>query len=167
MKPVVRISELDRMDFAPHGQEHEKFGASIASITGSEEGFGLGAMHVRVPPGKRAFPFHNHLAQAEMFIILAGSGIYRLGDAEHAVEAGDVCLAPKGGPDTAHQLINTGDEDLVYIGLSTMNDPDVVEYPDSGKFAAMAVWPGPSFFKAHLRHVGKAEDNRDYWEGEV
>ena len=26
--------------------------------------------------------------------------------------------------------------------------------------------PGPSFFDAHIRHVGKREDARDYWEGE-
>jgi len=102
MKPVVTIADLDRMDFQPRGEAHERFGASIADITGpAAEGYGLGAMHVRVKPGKRAFPYHNHLANPEMFIILEGAGTYRFGGEDHPVAAGDVCFAPKGGPETA------------------------------------------------------------------
>jgi uncharacterized cupin superfamily protein len=40
---------------------------------------------------------------------------------------------PPGDASVAHQLINTGDEDLVYLGFSTMLLPEVVGYPDSGK----------------------------------
>ncbi len=165
--PVVTLADLPVQPFSPHGDEHDKFGARISSITADSEEFGLGAMYVRVAPGKRAFPVHNHLANDEMFIVLEGEGTYRFGEDEHAVKAGDVCLAPKGGKEMAHQLINSGAEDLVYIGLSTMSDPDIVEYPDSGKFAAMSIWPGKSFFQAHLRHIGRREDTRDYWEGEL
>jgi uncharacterized cupin superfamily protein len=40
---------------------------------------GLGAMFVTVAPGKRAFPFHNHLGNDEMFVILEGEGTFRFG----------------------------------------------------------------------------------------
>ena len=124
-------------------------------------------MYIRVAPGKRAFPFHNHLGNDELFVILEGNGTYRFGAEDFAVKAGDVCAAPRGGPDTAHQLINTGKGDLCYLALSTKHDPDVVEYPDSGKFAAMAIAPGANFMQAHLRFVGRVEDSGDYWEGEA
>ena len=62
--------------------------------------------------GRRAFPFHNHLGNDKMFVFLKGTGTYRYGEAEHSVKAGAVCAAPRGGPDTPHQLINTGNEEL-------------------------------------------------------
>ncbi len=127
---------------------------------------GLGAMYVTVAPGKRAFPFHNHLAADEMFLILEGVGTYRFGADEYPVRAGDICGAPKGGAETAHQLINTGETSLRYLGISTMEDPDVVEYPDSNKFSVVATAPGPDFWQAHLNFKGRREMSLDYWDGE-
>ncbi|MEM8787951.1 MAG: cupin domain-containing protein [Pseudomonadota bacterium] len=148
-------------------QGSENFAATVASF-GHKIGLkGLGVMYIQVDPGKRGFPFHNHLGNDEMFVILEGEGIYRFGDQEHPVKAGDVCGAPRGGPETAHQIINTGDKPLKYLGISTANDPDICEYPDSGKFAAIGIAPGTSFMDAHLRVVAKREDGRDYWEGEA
>ena len=163
--PVLNIADAESFPAGPEGGS-QRFGARISPI-GRRIGLtGLGCMHVEVAPGMRAFPFHNHLGNDEMFVILEGEGTYRLGDAEHPVRAGDVCAAPRGGADTAHQLINTGDGPLRYLGISTCTDPDVVEYPDSGKFAAMAIWPGADFRHAHLRFIGRTDESRDYWEGE-
>ena len=117
-------------------------------------------------PGKRAFPAHNHLGNDELFVILAGEGTYRFGAAEYEVGPGDCCAAPRGGPESAHQLINTGSSPLEYLAISTQNDPDVVEYPDSGKFAAIAVAPGSDFMNAHLKFVGRRESAVDYYDGE-
>ena len=163
--PVIHINDAKGFPMAPR-EPSERFGGTVASI-GSALGLtGLGAMFVTVEPGRRVFPFHNHLGNDEMFVILEGEGTYRFGDGEYPVRAGSVCGAPKGGPDTAHQIINTGTTTLRYVGISTSNDPDVAEYPDSGKFAAMAVAPGPSFMEAHLRHVGRRDQALDYWDGE-
>ena len=163
--PVKSLSDLDAFPLKPEGGS-ERFGAEVASF-GADIGLtGLGVMQVIVQPGKRAFPFHNHLGNDEMFVILEGEGTFRFGKETHEVKAGDVCGAPKGGPDTAHQLINTGTAVLRYLGVSTMKDPEVAEYPDSGKFGAFAVAPGKNFMSAHLKHIGKREDGRDYWEGE-
>jgi uncharacterized cupin superfamily protein len=79
---------------------------------------------------------------------------------------GLVCGAPKGGPDTAHQLVITGDKSLKYITILNPHDPDVVEYPESGKYVAIAIAPGESFMQAHLLVVGRVHDSLDYWEGE-
>lgn len=164
-KPTITPAEETGVAMAPEGGS-DRFGAEVVDVNGPLGLSLLGAMHVTVEPGKRAFPFHNHLGNDEMFVILEGEGTYRFGDTEHPVKAGDVCGAPRGGPDRAHQLINSGDGPLRYLGISTRRDPDVVEYPDSGKFAAMAVFPGADWTRAHLRFVGRAEESRDYWEGE-
>jgi len=162
--PVVNIDDAQAFSNAPEGST--RFGATIAPLSQALDLSGIGAMFVTVEPGRRAFPFHNHLGNDEMFVILEGEGTYRFGEADYPVKAGDVCAAPRGGPETAHQLINTGKKPLKYLGISTRNDPDIAEYPDSGKFAALGIAPGPSFFEAHLRHVGRRADTRDYWEGE-
>ena len=163
--PIVNFRDAPAIDNSPGAEA--RFGAMIAPLSAALGLVGLGAMFVSVAPGKRAFPFHNHLGNDEMFVILEGEGTYRFGDAEYAVAAGSICAAPRGGPETAHQLINTGSKTLKYIGISTSNDPDIAEYPDSGKFAAMAIAPGPDFMHAHLKVVARREDGRDYWEGEV
>ena len=164
-KPVLNVH--DAAAFPMQGGDGTVFAATVAQIGRAIGAGGLGAMFVTVAPGKRAFPFHNHLGNDEMFVILEGTGTYRFGEAEYPVRPGDVCAAPRGGPDCAHQLINTGDSTLKYLGISTMNDPDIVEYPDSGKYAAMAIAPGPDFFDAHLKVVGRREGSLDYWEGEL
>ncbi len=162
--PVVKLDEAQAFSNAP--EDSDRFGAKIAPLSDSLGMSGLGAMFVTVEPGRRAFPFHNHLGNDEMFVILEGEGTYRFGSEEYPVRAGDVCAAPIGGPDTAHQLINTGNGALRYLGISTLNDPDIAEYPDSGKFAALGIAPGPSFLEAHIKHIGKREDALGYWDGE-
>ena len=163
--PVVHIDDLRRFPTGPEGGS-ARFGAEVSPVGAALGLTGLGMMVTTVQPGMRAFPFHNHLGNDEAFVILEGEGTYRFGEAEHAVRAGSICGAPKGGPETAHQLVNTGSGPLRYIGISTRRDPDVVEYPDSGKYAAIAIAPGASFMEAHLKVVGRAEQGLDYWDGE-
>ncbi len=163
-KPVLNVADAQAFDNTPEGSE--RFGARVAPIGRPLGLTGLGCMHVTVEPGRRAFPFHNHLGNDEMFVILEGTGEFRLGDETHPVKAGDVCAAPKGGPETAHQIVNTGTTTLRYLGISTMQDPEVVEYPDSGKFGAVAIAPGPDFMRAHLKYIGRPDSAVDYWDGE-
>lgn len=163
--PVIHAADAPGFPMQPD-RPSDRFGATVAPLSDALGLTGLGAMAVTVAPGKRAFPFHNHLGNDELFVILEGHGTYRFGEDSFPVRAGDVCAAPRGGPDTAHQLINTGDTPLEYIGISTRNDPDVMEYPDSGKFGALAIAPGGSFFDAHLKFIGRIADEQDYWDGE-
>ena len=121
-----------------------------------------------VAPGKRAFPFHCHHANEEMFYVIEGTGTLRYGKETFPVKAGDVIACPAGGPEYAHQLVNTGATDLKYLAVSTMIDTDIWQYPDSGKWGAVggrvpAGRPGDAAFPS--RYVADGE-SLDYWHGE-
>ena len=75
--------------------------------------------------------------------------------------------AVAGGEAGAHQIVNTSDEPLRYLCLSTMVKPDALIYPDSGKiglFAGSA--PGGPKEKRTLHKYLRADAGVDYFEGE-
>jgi uncharacterized cupin superfamily protein len=158
--PIVNIADVPLRDFG----KGEKFAAKLARIAPMVGSTGLGCTLTVVPPGKRAFPFHRHHVIHEMFFVLSGTGEYRLGDKTHPLRAGDVIAAPAGG--AAHQIINTGSEDLRYLGLSTLGEVDVVDYPDSGKMAVAAGIKNADFTTATYRGMGRIAA-ADYWDGEA
>ena len=99
--------------------------------------------HVRVPPGARNFPFHSHSAEWEFYLIVSGKGTVRAGEKRSKIRPGDCLMCPPGEP---HQLINNGDEDLVYYVIADNAPTDFWHYPDSGKFGdtlAAEVLPPP------------------------
>ncbi len=161
--PIVNIANAESVAIEPDGGS-DKFGSSmrrLGPVIGAKQ---IGCSFMEVPPGKRAFPFHNHHANEEMFIVLDGTGEVRIGDATHPIRAGDVIACPAGGPETAHQIVNTGAETLRYYSISTMIDPEVAEYPDSGRFAAIVV--GEDWQNAKLRFLGQTQNSLGYWERE-
>jgi uncharacterized cupin superfamily protein len=116
----------------------------------------LGATLDIVAPGKRSCPYHYHLAQEEMFVIVEGMGSLRVAGEMLPVRAGDVIFIPP-GPDYPHQLVNTSQAPLKYLSISTQERPELCVYPDSGKTGAFA--PGH-------RLVQREAENLDYWDGE-
>ena len=80
-----------------------------------------------------------------------------------AAISGDLVGAPAGTE--AHQLINTGTEDLRCIALSSGGGADVVEYPDSGKVGIAAGIKNSDFRTATIAGMGRLQ-KADYWEGE-
>ena len=64
---------------------------------------------------------------------------------------------------SSHQMINDGDEPLVYLCLSaSMQKVDVVAYPDSKKVAGTA-----GTFEAPIhRWISKQGETLDYWDNE-
>ena len=113
---AIGLTELELEEWQ-QGSFYGGHGASFGAMIGLQQ---LGLSYNIVQPGKSGCPFHNHHVEDEAFIILSGTGYYRFGSKRIAVKVGDVLGAPAGGPETAYQLINTGDTPLVYIGLSTM-----------------------------------------------
>lgn len=101
----------------------------LAAAAGGEE---LGTSLYELPPGARSWPLHYHTGNEEAFFVLAGEGRVRTGEDEsHLVETGDYVACPA-DDHGAHQLVNTGDEPLRFLAMSTMNEPDVAVYPESG-----------------------------------
>lgn len=92
----------------------------------------LGANLTVVPPGKAAYPHHSHYANDELFVILEGRGELRLGEARHPLAAGDVVGCPKGDAMTAHQIVNTGDDDLRYLSVSCKRSANAPSAVDDG-----------------------------------
>ncbi|MFA5121755.1 cupin domain-containing protein [Zavarzinia sp.] len=162
-KPVVTLSSL-LPEPLHRGKLFEAYAAPIAAPRGATK---LGGRLVEVPPGKRSWPLHNHHANDEIFVIVSGSGKLRYGSETWPVAAGDVAVCPAGGRDTAHQLINDGKVPLRYLAISSMHEPEVTEYPDSGKFAVVAgTAPGGEKSARRFHHIGRVADSADYWEGE-
>jgi uncharacterized cupin superfamily protein len=110
---------------------------------------------------------HHHYANEEVFFILRGAETLRFGEHRVPVQAGDFIACPAGGPETAHQLVNDSESDLSYLCVSTMVEPDVIGYPDSGKVAVFAgAAPGGGKAARTFSFVGRLSEARDYWEDE-
>lgn len=126
----------------------------------------LGCSLVEVPPGKQAYPFHGHRHNDELFVMLAGSGELRLGEARHPVREGDLVGCPAGGPETAHALVNTGTQPLRYLAISSQHTPEVCDYPDSGKFGLYDSGADGAARRQPSHFIGRADQALDYWDGE-
>jgi uncharacterized cupin superfamily protein len=161
--PIINISDLD---FRPWGQG-ERFQARIGQIGQRLGARKLGYNVTELQPGKRAFPFHAHRENEEMFFVLEGEGEVRLGEGRHPIRQGDVIACLPGGAEVAHQIVNTSTGVLRFLAVSTRLSPEIAEYPDSGKFGVLAeLPPGPDGKPQSFRFVGRMSSNIDYWEGE-
>lgn len=85
----------------------------------------------RVPPGKFNFPYHAHSAQWELYLVVSGNGTVRHKDGITEVRQGDAFIF---GPDEAHQIRNSGHEDLIYYVIADNPIGESSYYPDSGKW---------------------------------
>ena len=117
-----------------------------------------------VAPGMRSCPYHFHYANEEAFVVLEGEGTLRVAGEMLAIRVGDVMFVPA-GPDYPHQIINTSAAPLKYLSISTKVSPEVVEYPDSGKYLATALGTHDGEPRAFGR-MHREKDGLDYWDGE-
>ena len=168
---IVNIADVEPqgvpLAFAPTCAAAGRYDPRVARISQMLGAQKLGYNLTVLPPGKRGYPFHNHRVNEEMFFVLEGTGEVRIGTERHPVRAGDIIACPPGGPESAHQIINTSGADLRYLSISTKQYPEVCEYPDSGKYGVMADYGvaadgTPQMFRV----VGRQGESVDYWEGE-
>jgi uncharacterized cupin superfamily protein len=153
---AVPVDKINAPEGSSFGGRRQRVGMHI----GAQK---LGYSFFNVPPGKAAFPYHTHAGNEEMIYVIGGEGILRFGSEELSVSAGTVVACPPGS-DYAHQLINTGAADLHYLVVSTMEYPDLSEYPDSNKVGAYgtaAVGPKVGFRALYAR-----DKNVNYYDGE-
>ena len=148
-------------------QSHgERFGHRRKQLGSAAGGERLGCSLYEVPPGRRAWPYHYHLANEEAIYVLEGSGTLRVSEREVGISRGDYVALPTGQAG-AHQVINTSEEPLRYLCLSTMVEPDIMIYPDSekvGLFAGAA--PGGPKEKRILSKFLRSDAEVGYYDGE-
>jgi uncharacterized cupin superfamily protein len=124
----------------------------------------LGGSLYELEPGDRLWPYHLHHANEEWLIVVRGRPTLRSPDGAQELEEGDVVVFPR-GKTGAHQVSNTTAEPIRVLMLSSMNAPDIVEYPDSGKVGAHSVagvtsksglsWSFPSSQGVWVRRSGE------------
>jgi uncharacterized cupin superfamily protein len=125
----------------------------------------LGCSLYELPPGTQSWPYHYHTANEEALYVLAGTGTLRLDGETHDLSAGDYAALPadeSGG----HRVVNDGDDPLRYLAVSTMEDPDVTVYPDSGKVGVFAGSPPGGREERSVHGYFRSEDAVEYWDGE-
>lgn len=155
LKPLVNLADVTFDDVEENGIYTSRRALFSAGIGAKKLGYNLTVL----PPGKVQCPFHNHHGEEEMFLILEGEGELRFGDQRYPIRKHDVIACPTGGPEVAHQIINTGHEPMSYLALSNLVDVEVCEYPDSGKVSVLSDGPG-------LRKIFRAETSVDYYDRE-
>jgi uncharacterized cupin superfamily protein len=161
-KPIINLDKLQYSEFGK-GDQFNAQRAPVSTQIGAKK---LGYAVVKLKPGKRAWPYHSHYVNEEMFYVIQGEGTLRHADEDHPIRTGDFICAPA-DPSQAHQIINTSDQELTYIALGTEEPTDVFLYPDSGKYG---VWHGATKdrdSKDNFLVFARKETEVDYWDGEI
>ncbi len=141
-----------------------RFAVALADVDRALGLTQLGAMLHVVPAGKTAWPYHRHHGKDELFLILSGTGEYRVGERRLPIKAGDCIGAPAGGE--AHQIINSSDGELRYLAFASHSRADVMEYPDSGKIAVVIAHGNDREPMSVFDKTGRLTPVTDYWDGE-
>jgi uncharacterized cupin superfamily protein len=150
---LIRNTDRGDFDVFRKGTLYESFGTSFTDGLPLKD---LGLAVDTVPPGKRACPYHLHHGEEEVFVVLEGEGTLRVAGEMLPVAKGDIVAIPA-GPDYPHQILNTSQAPLKYLSISTRREPEVCEYPDSGKVNAFA--------KRRIL-IQRKDASLDYWDGE-
>lgn len=125
----------------------------------------LGASVYELPPGEKSFPYHFHHSNEELLIVLTGNVVLRSPSGRQPMSAGDAELFTVGA-DGAHQVINESDEPARFIMLSTMIDPEIAEYPDSGNIGLFAGQDPKGEAEPRLFRYLDGNAERPYFHGE-
>ena len=96
----------------------------------------LGATVFEIEPGIPGL-YHFHHGNEEWVLVLDGTPTLRTPEGERELRPGDVAVFRR-GPKGAHALGNRSSSPCRVAVFSSMRDPDVVAYPDSGVVGAIA-----------------------------
>jgi uncharacterized cupin superfamily protein len=132
--------------------------ARISRQAGAER---LGVSLWEVPPGQAAYPYHAHLTEEELVIVLRGTPSLRTADGWRELEQGEVVSFLR-GEHGAHQIVNRTDDTVRFLAFSPNGEPDVVLQPDSGKLGAFERRADGGGLRVWFRR----EDEVEYYEGE-
>jgi uncharacterized cupin superfamily protein len=122
-----------------------------------------GATVYELAPGERVCPYHWHFGEEEWLLVVAGAPTLRTPEDERVLRPWDVAVFVRGEAG-AHEVRNDSPEPARVAMLSSVSDPDVCVYPDSGKVGAYAGWSRTDGQRVTL--MNRPGANLDYFEGE-
>jgi uncharacterized cupin superfamily protein len=96
----------------------------------------LGASVWEIQPGGSQFVYHFHHGSEELLVVLRGTPTVRMHDGDYVLAEGDVVPFPR-GPEGGHQLRNDSGEVARVLIVSAHANPDVAEYPETGKVSTI------------------------------
>jgi len=140
-------------------RDHPGFRAKRARVGRQIGAERLGVSVWEVPAGEAAYPYHLHLGEEEIVVVLSGRPSLRTPDGWRELDEGEIVSFPRGEPG-AHQVVNRTDDPVRFLAISTNGEPDIVLYPDSGKIGAAQRIPGG------LQLYFRTGDAADYYDGE-
>lgn len=142
-------------------REHPGFHCRRARIGRQAGCERLGLSLWELPPGEAAYPYHYHLTEEELLVVLDGEPSLRTPDGWRTLREGEV-VAFLRGAGGAHQIVNRTNEMVRFLAFSPNGEPDIVIRPDSGTLNATERLPDGG----GLRAIFRMADAVDYYEGE-
>lgn len=154
------MANLNDPEFDEH-REHPGFQCHRVRLGRQAGAEWLGLSLWEIPPGQAAYPYHYHLGEEELIVILAGQPSLRTTDGWRELPEGEIVsfLLGEAG---AHQIVNRTDTPVRMLAFSTSGAPDIVIRPDSGTLGVFERRPEGGGLYSHFR----AGDAIDYFEGE-
>ena len=142
-KPILNIADVELRKVG-HGANAlrsrnapEKFQAQVGEIGRRIGAQKLGYNLTVVPPGTA--PGRSTVIASTRRCSSSSKARARCGSARRRFRSARATSSRirRAAPDTAHQIVNTSNAELKYLAISTMETPEICDYPDSGKFAVM------------------------------
>ena len=128
------IVNLENLEFEPDTSVGPNYQYALApAALSSKMGAKKLGWNVSVIAGRQfSCPYHFHLLEEELFLVLEGKAILRQAGQYREVAKGDLIFfaaSPKG----VHQFYNHTDQPFKTLALSNLEPFDICEYPDSSK----------------------------------
>ncbi|MDE3070662.1 MAG: cupin domain-containing protein [Acidobacteriota bacterium] len=143
-------------------REHQGFRCSRARLGRQAGCRRIGVSLWELPSGEAAYPFHHHLAEEELLVVLSGGPMLRTTEGWRELTEGEVVAFPRGEAG-GHQVVNASGAPVRFLSFSTAGEPDIVVYPDSGKLGAFERLVDGGGLRAMFR----MDDQVEYHHGEV
>jgi uncharacterized cupin superfamily protein len=99
-------------------------GTQLSRMGGLERS---GVSLARLAPGKESFAYHLHHTEEEWVYILSGRAAACIDGATYELAAGDFVAFP--APSVAHNIANSGTEDLIYLMGGENHAFEVSDFP--------------------------------------
>jgi uncharacterized cupin superfamily protein len=156
---MANMANINEPEF-DEPREHPGFTCRRARIGRQLGTVKIGVSLWELPPGEAAYPYHWHVAEEELLIVLAGRPSMRTPQGWRDLAEGEAVSFPV-GERGAHQLVNRTDEQVRFLAVSNQQ-ADLVVYPDSDKIGAFERRPEGG----GIHRVFSTDDAVDYYEGE-